>query len=204
MCRRAGALVVQGPECRRHRSIFLGEPSRRPPLLELVAPDPPISAFGGGRRGLGDAAAVRRARDAGAAAAQVGTAPLLCDEAGTQRGAPPRAARCRLRRHRGDPRLPGRYAQPGQRVHREVPAPLRAPGYPQLNQMTGPSGRPPSRRATRWLSRCGPGTAWRGIGERAGCRHRGGVGPVIPASAGQCPCGSGEPFGRCCLEAAQG
>jgi SEC-C motif-containing protein len=27
---------------------------------------------------------------------------------------------------------------------------------------------------------------------------------VIPASTGQCPCGSGEPFGRCCLAVHRG
>lgn len=80
----AGALVVQGPEAGGHRSIF--DPGAEPPtapLLELVAQTAdlgvPVVAAGG----LGDAAAVRRARDAGAAAAQVGTALLLCDEAGT-------------------------------------------------------------------------------------------------------------------------
>lgn len=79
------AVVAQGPDAGGHRATF--DPIASPPsdpLDDLVSAlvacfDCPVVASGG----LGTPAAVRRARDAGAAAVQIGTALLLADEAGT-------------------------------------------------------------------------------------------------------------------------
>lgn len=79
------ALVAQGLEAGGHRATF--DPLATPPgnpLDDLVSTlaacfDCPVVAAGG----LGTAEGVRRARDAGAAAVQIGTAFLLADEAGT-------------------------------------------------------------------------------------------------------------------------
>lgn len=81
----ADLLVVQGPEAGGHRGTF--DPAKPPatvPLLELIGAvrgqsSLPIIASGG----LGSSADMRAVRAAGAVAAQVGTAFLLADEAGT-------------------------------------------------------------------------------------------------------------------------
>ena len=117
----ADALVVQGPEAGGHRSIF--DPGAEPPtaplltlLTRTVALGVPVVAAGG----LGDGAAVRRVREAGAVAAQVGTALLLL-RGRHQRGAPPRAARRPAHRHRRDPRLLRPLCpQSGECVHRPI------------------------------------------------------------------------------------
>lgn len=163
----AGALVVQGPEAGGHRSVFA--PDERPgeaPLRELLAQTAglpvPVVAAGG----IGDAAAVRDVLGRGAVAAQVGTALLLCDEAGTST-----VHRAALR----DPQFTetvvtacftGRYARSlanGFSARYDALAPL---GYPQVHQITGPiraaalaAGDPNA--TSLWA-----GTAWRGI--RAG------------------------------------
>ena len=79
------AVVAQGPCAGGHRATF--DPLAAPadgPLDDLVAAliaglDCPVVAAGG----LATAADVRRVRDIGATAAQIGTALLLADEAGT-------------------------------------------------------------------------------------------------------------------------
>jgi nitronate monooxygenase len=79
------AVVAQGPDAGGHRATF--DPLAAPaddPLDDLVSAlvacfDCPVVAAGG----LGTADDVRRARAAGAAAVQLGTAFLLADEAGT-------------------------------------------------------------------------------------------------------------------------
>jgi nitronate monooxygenase len=79
------AVVAQGPEAGGHRATF--DPLPAPaddPLDDLVAAliagvDCPVVAAGG----LATATDVRRVRSVGATAAQVGTALLLSDEAGT-------------------------------------------------------------------------------------------------------------------------
>jgi nitronate monooxygenase len=78
------ALVVQGAEAGAHRGSFLDgddDPLALLPLLRLVAAavDLPLVAAGGIADGRGIAAVLA----AGARAAQVGTAFLLCPEAGT-------------------------------------------------------------------------------------------------------------------------
>jgi NAD(P)H-dependent flavin oxidoreductase YrpB (nitropropane dioxygenase family) len=80
----AGALAVQGPAAGGHRGVFAADaPAPEQGLSALLAHTVglgvPVVAAGG----LGDAAAVRAVLTAGAAAAQVGTALLLSDEAGT-------------------------------------------------------------------------------------------------------------------------
>lgn len=80
-----GALVVQGAEAGGHRATFVDERELRPvallPLLACVrhAVDLPLVASGGIATGAGVAAVLA----AGAHAAQLGTAFMLCPEAGT-------------------------------------------------------------------------------------------------------------------------
>jgi len=79
----ADALVVQGVEAGGHRGSW-DDADDDLPLLELVRAarshvDVPLVASGG----IGTRADVRAALDAGAVAVQVGTAFLLCPEAGT-------------------------------------------------------------------------------------------------------------------------
>jgi nitronate monooxygenase len=156
----ADALVVQGPEAGGHRSIF--DPGAEPPtaplltlLTRTVGMGVPVVAAGG----LGDGAAVRRVLDAGAAAAQVGTALLLCDEAGT--------SEVHRRALRDDQftdtvvtrAFSGRYARSLANAFTDRYSAAAPPGYPQLNQITAPiraAGDPQA--VNLWA-----GTAWRGI-----------------------------------------
>jgi nitronate monooxygenase len=78
------ALVVQGAEAGGHRGSWDDTDGHALPLLELLASvrtavDLPLVATGG----LADRTAVRAAIEAGAAAAQIGSAFLLAHEAGT-------------------------------------------------------------------------------------------------------------------------
>jgi nitronate monooxygenase len=81
----ADAVVAQGPDAGGHRATFDPiSPPTEVPLDDLVAAltatgDYPVVAAGG----LATATDVRRVRCLGAAAAQIGTALLLADEAGT-------------------------------------------------------------------------------------------------------------------------
>ncbi|MHA7210132.1 nitronate monooxygenase [Arthrobacter sp. MDT1-65] len=83
--RGARILIVQGPDAGGHRATF--DPAAEPgtePLTELITAirnivDLPLIAGGG----LGTREQVRAILDTGAAAAQIGTALLLADEAGT-------------------------------------------------------------------------------------------------------------------------
>lgn len=81
----ADALVVQGSEAGGHRGGFVDDDREPVPLAQLLAvvrsaePGVPLVAAGA----LMTAAGVQGALDAGAAAAQCGTAFLLTDEAGT-------------------------------------------------------------------------------------------------------------------------
>lgn len=135
----ADGLVVQGPAAGGHRGVFAAD--RRPSVdaLEVLLGHTmglgvPVLAAGG----IGDAAAVREVVRRGAVAAQVGTALLLCDEAGTS--AVHRQAlldrdftqtavtRC----------FSGRFARSlaNEFIARyDASAP---PGYPQVNQITAP------------------------------------------------------------------
>ncbi len=81
------AMVAQGPNAGGHRATFdpLAAPAPVPPddLVDalIARVDCPVVAAGG----LSTATDVRRVRCAGAIAAQIGTALLLADEAGTNR-----------------------------------------------------------------------------------------------------------------------
>jgi nitronate monooxygenase len=77
----ADALVVQGTEAGGHRGTWDDrddEATLKQLLAEIESPLPLVAAGG-----IADRGAVRLALDAGAAAVQVGTAFLLCPEAGT-------------------------------------------------------------------------------------------------------------------------
>ena len=80
----ADALVVQGAEAGGHRGTWDDADGGDVPLVELVSAiaavvDLPLVAAGG----IADRGGVLTAIEAGAAAAQIGTAFLLCPEAGT-------------------------------------------------------------------------------------------------------------------------
>lgn len=139
VARGAASLVVQGPRAGGHRGTW--DPEAVPDetqLLDLVAAvraavDVPLAAGGG----IHDAQGVRSLMAAGAAAAQVGTAYLLADEAGTN---PTHRAALE------DPALEdtaltraytGRWARglanAFMRAHQDAPA-----GYPYIHHMTSP------------------------------------------------------------------
>ena len=160
----ADALVVQGPEAGGHRSVF--DPAIRPParslhdlLDETASLGTPMIAAGG----IGDAVAVRAALSRGAIAVQVGTALLLCDEAGT--GAAHRTALTdeRFTETVVTNCFSGRYARSLANEFTagyDASAPL---GYPQVNQITRPirsaaasAGDPHG--VSLWA-----GTSWRGV-----------------------------------------
>lgn len=137
--RGATSLVVQGPLAGGHRGTW--DPDAAPgetALLDLVgavraAVDLPLAAGGG----IHDAAGVESAVARGAVAAQVGTAYLLADEAGTN--ATHRAALQdpALRETALTRAYTGRWARGlanrFMRDHRDAPA-----GYPHLHHLTSP------------------------------------------------------------------
>jgi len=136
----ADVLVAQGPDAGGHRGTFA--PNRRPDeeaLDELLAEiagsgETPVVAAGG----LGDSAAVRHALRCGAVAAQVGTALLLSDEAGTKPVHRAALTDDRFTETVVTCAFSGRYARglANELTTRFDPvAPL---GYPDVNQLTGP------------------------------------------------------------------
>jgi nitronate monooxygenase len=139
VARGAASLAVQGPEAGGHRGTWdLDAEPNSAPLLDLLpavvaAVDVPVAA-GGGVATADDVASVL---DRGALAAQVGTAYLLADEAGTNpvhRAAltDPEFAATRLTRS-----YTGRWAHGlanrFMAEHAVAPA-----GYPQLHHVTSP------------------------------------------------------------------
>jgi nitronate monooxygenase len=129
-------------------------------LAQTVGLGVPVVAAGG----LGDAEAVRRVRDGGAVAAQLGTALLLCDEAGTSEV---------HRRALRDDRLTdtvvtrafsGRYARSLSNAFTDRYSAAAPPGYPQLNQMTAPIRAAAGAAGDPQAVNLWAGTAWRGIG----------------------------------------
>ena len=137
----AEALVVQGPQAGGHRGTFA--PDTRPgaeSLDELLAqisaghPGIPLIAAGG----VSTSADVARVLDCGAAAAQVGTALLLCDEAGTNpthRAAlqNPEFSKTIVTRC-----FSGRYARSLENDFTRALDDAAPVGYPQINHMTAP------------------------------------------------------------------
>lgn len=175
----AQTLVVQGPAAGGHRSVFAADV--RPPeqdlaalLWDTVGLGVPVIAAGG----LGDAAAVRAVLTAGAVAAQVGTALLLSDEAGTSV-----VHRQALRDGQFTGTVvtrafTGRYARSLANAFTADYSAVAPPGYPQVNQITAPiraaalaAGDPNG--TSLWA-----GTAWRGIGT-------GPAADIVAALAGQ-------------------
>jgi nitronate monooxygenase len=134
----ADALVAQGAEAGGHRGSFTDRPGLQLygllPLLQLVsaAVDLPLVATGGIATGRAIAAVLR----AGATAAQLGTAFMLCPEAGTPqvlRDALPAPAPTALTRT-----FTGRLARgiaTGFMAEHEEHAPI---AYPELHNLTAP------------------------------------------------------------------
>lgn len=160
----ADAVVAQGPEAGGHRSVFAAD--REPPqapladlLASVVDLGVPVVAAGA----IGDHDAVRGVLDAGAVAAQVGTALLLCDEAGTN---PTHRRALRDPQFTGTivtPCFSGRYARSlanefTGRFHAAAPM-----GYPQLHQITGPIRAAAVAAGDPQFTSLWAGTAWRGI-----------------------------------------
>ena len=139
VARGAASLAVQGPDAGGHRGQWdQSATPGRVPLLDLVAAvtaavDVPVVAGGG----VADAADVASVVGRGAVAAQVGTAYLLADEAGTNPVhraalADPAFARTELTRA-----YTGRWARGlanrFMAEHTDAPA-----GFPQLHHLTAP------------------------------------------------------------------
>jgi nitronate monooxygenase len=134
----ADALVVQGAEAGGHRGAFVDRDGRPDygllTLLQLVreAVDRPLVATGG----IATGAAVAAVLAAGADAAQVGTAFMLCPEAGTSD--PHRAALASTRRTGLTRAFTGRLARGiTNRLQTEhsAHAPL---AYPEVHHLTAP------------------------------------------------------------------
>lgn len=134
------ALIVQGPEAGGHRGTFTTpEVPGNTPLLELVQEvrdvvDLPLVAAGGLMTGQ----AIRSALDAGAFAAQLGTAFLLTPEAGTHP-----AYRAAIRERRYAETLPtraftGRFARGLVNAFVESFHDLAPAAYPSVYTMTLP------------------------------------------------------------------
>ena len=139
VARGAASLAVQGPGAGGHRGCWqLDAVPDQAPLLDLLAAvraavDVPLVAGGG----IHDAHGSRSVMAAGAAAAQVGTAYLLADEAGTNpthRAAlqdPALAETALTRAYTG--RWARGLANDFIRAHQHAPA-----GYPHLHHVTAP------------------------------------------------------------------
>lgn len=136
----ADSLVVQGPAAGGHRGTFA--PDMEPgseslhQLLQRIGSthDVPLIAAGG----LGAAADIAAAMRWGAVAAQVGTALLLSEEAGTNA-----AHRVALKNHEFDSTLvtrafSGRYARALANNFTRLLDRVAPLGYPEVNQMTKP------------------------------------------------------------------
>lgn len=134
----ADLLVVQGTEAGGHQGGLDDTRANRTPLCDALRE---ISAVTGlplvGAGGVMDAAGLRAVRDAGALAAQVGTALLCCPEAGTSE-VHRRALQQRLFEDTVITRaFSGRFARGlGNRFTREHPDAPRA--YPEIHHLTAP------------------------------------------------------------------
>jgi len=130
------ALVAQGIEAGGHRGAFDDADTSDLPLLDLLrelraATGLPLIAAGG----IGDRAAARRAREAGAVAVQAGTAFLLCPEAGTSdvhRDAIRRGGATAMTRAFTGRRARG-IENAFMRAHPDAPS-----AYPQIHHLTAP------------------------------------------------------------------
>lgn len=137
----ADALVVQGPRAGGHRGTFA--PDVRPgsePLEELLAEishahrDVPLVAAGG----LGTAADVAGVLGRGAVAAQVGTALLLSDEAGTNPTHRAALTNPEFSNTTVTCAFSGRYARGLENDFTRTLDNVAPVGYPEINHMTTP------------------------------------------------------------------
>ncbi len=136
----ADALVVQGPRAGGHRGTF--DPGVRPPeqpLVELLAltantVDIPLIAAGG----VAGARDVREILAAGACVAQVGTALLLADEAGTNPVHRAALSAGKFAQTVVTRSFSGRYARGVANDFTRRFDPVAPVGYPQLHYMTSP------------------------------------------------------------------
>lgn len=132
----ADVLVAQGAEAGGHRGSWTDSADGDVPLLELVrgiaaTVELPLVATGG----IGDRDGVRAALAAGAAAAQIGTAFLLCPEAGTsepQRRATAAAGETAITRAFTGRRARG-LVNEFMRAHPNAPS-----AYPHVHRLTAP------------------------------------------------------------------
>lgn len=155
------AIVVQGVEAGGHRATLTS--SEQPNPLSAVAMLPRLADLGVpliAAGGIASAWEVRTVLDAGAAAAQVGTALLLCPEAGTstahraalvaERFTDTVVTRCFTGR-------PARaLANAFTHAHPDAPA-----GYPAVHQLTGPIRAAAARAGDLEHVHAWAGTGWR-------------------------------------------
>lgn len=158
----ADALVVQGPAAGGHRGVFAADrvPSDLPLdhlLAQTVGLGVPVVAAGA----ISDPAAVRGVLARGAVAAQVGTALLLSDEAGTH--PVHRRALCdeRFTETVVTQALSGRYARSLANDFTARFSDAAPPGYPQVNQITGPVRAASLMAGDPHATNLWAGTAWR-------------------------------------------
>jgi len=135
----ADVLVVQGPDAGGHRGTFSpmqppGETSLDDLLGDIVGIGKPVIAAGG----LSDATAVGAVLARGAVAAQVGTALLLSDEAGTNPVYRKALSDDKFAQTVVTRAFSGRYARGLANEFTARFDPVAPLGYPDVNQMTGP------------------------------------------------------------------
>ncbi|HEU4363048.1 MAG TPA: nitronate monooxygenase [Mycobacterium sp.] len=137
----ADGLVVQGPEAGGHRGTFAPDvlPGTEPldDLLKAIGaahPEVPLVAAGG----LGAAADVTAVLTHGAVAAQVGTALLLCDEAGTNDTHRAALQNPEFANTIVTAAFSGRYARSLENDFTRALDDMAPLGYPEVNHMTSP------------------------------------------------------------------
>jgi nitronate monooxygenase len=161
------AVVVQHPDAGGHSGAFLPDTLPHGSLADLVAQvraAVALPAIGAG--GIGDPAAARRARDAGAAAVQLGTAFLRTPEAGTNAVHRAALADARFVRTARTRAFSGRTARGLQNAFmREfADAPL---GYPTIHYLTGPLRAAAVAASDAQHTNLWAGTGWRRAREEA-------------------------------------
>ena len=158
----ADVLVVQGTEAGGHQGIFEPEEPNRTPLLDALAEIGPLGLPMVGAGGIMTAADVQRVLDAGAVAAQVGTALLCTPEAATS--APYRTAL--LERRYADTVLTrafsGRWAR-GLANRLAVEHPDAPAGYPQVHHLTRPLRAAATAAGDADVPNLWAGTGWREV-----------------------------------------
>lgn len=158
-------LVAQGPDAGGHRGTF--SPSGRPDVRALDAlladiagsDETPVVAAGG----LGDSAAVRYALRCGAVAAQVGTALLLSDEAGTRSVHRAALTDNLFAETVVTCAFSGRYARGLANEFTTRFDPVAPLGYPDVHQLTAPLRAAAAAAGEHQYTNLWAGTQWRKI-----------------------------------------